>query len=199
MAGKQAKILSPAQEAAMLLYARREHGRHTARDVTIVLLSVKAGLRAKEISELTWAMVTDPEGAVGVSIELQDRISKGGRKSRGGRTIPLHRDLQAALVTLKAQGENDPEQRIILSRFGVPLSAGTVADWFWRAYKALGFDGCSSHSGRRTFITRAAKRCVAAGGSLRDVQQLAGHKSLNTTQGYIEGDSDAKKKIVEGI
>ena len=57
----------------------------------------------------------------------------------------------------------------------------------------------SSHSGRRTFITRAAKKVVEAGGSLRDVQQLAGHSSLQTTQRYIEGDSEAKRKLVDLI
>ena len=37
------------------------------------------------------------------------------------------------------------------------------------------------------------------GGSLRDVQQLAGHSSLATTQRYIEGSSDAKRRIVDLI
>jgi integrase/recombinase XerD len=60
----------------------------------------------------------------------------------------------------------------------------------------LGLTSCSSHSGRRTFITRAAKKVVEAGGSLRDVQQLAGHSSLSMTQRYIEGDSDAKRRLV---
>jgi integrase/recombinase XerD len=44
------------------------------------------------------------------------------------------------------------------------------------------FDGASFHSGRRTFITRAAKGIVEAGGSLRDIQELAGHSNLATTQ-----------------
>jgi integrase/recombinase XerD len=34
------------------------------------------------------------------------------------------------------------------------------------------------------------------GGSVRDVQQLAGHASMQTTQRYIEGDSDAKRKLI---
>jgi integrase len=68
--------------------------------------------------------------------------------------------------------------------------------WFHRLYADLGFTGASSHSGRRTFITRAAKKIVEAGGSLRDVQELAGHSSLATTQRYIQGDTDAKRKVV---
>src|SRR5213080_2234938 len=57
-------------------------------------------------------------------------------------------------------------------------------------------DGCSSHSGRRTFITRAARKVSQVGGSLRDVQELAGHTSLAMTQRYIEGDTEAKRKLV---
>ena len=59
--------------------------------------------------------------------------------------------------------------------------------------------GCSSHSGRRTFITRAARKVCEVGGSVRDVQQFAGHASLQTTQRYIEGDTEAKRKLVQLI
>ena len=51
----------------------------------------------------------------------------------------------------------------------------------------------------RTFITKAAKRIVEAGCSLRDIQELAGHSSLSTTQRYIQGDSRAKQNVVRMI
>ncbi len=76
------------------------------------------------------------------------------------------------------------------------MSAASVALWFHRLYTRLGLAGCSSHSGRRTFITRAARKVSEVGGSLRDVQQLAGHSSLATTQRYVEGSTDAKRRLV---
>src|SRR5262249_19690467 len=76
------------------------------------------------------------------------------------------------------------------------VSPATVCLWFHRLSTSLKMDGCSSHSGRRTFITRAARRVSQVGGSLRDVQELAGHTSLAMTQRYIEGDTEAKRKLV---
>ena len=75
------------------------------------------------------------------------------------------------------------------------MRAGSIVLWFARAFRAIGLHGCSSHSGRRTFITKQP----AGGGSLRDVQLLAGHRSITTTQRYIEGDTDAQRKLVSLI
>jgi len=72
-----------------------------------------------------------------------------------------------------------------------------IVNAFWHWYRALGFDGCSSHSGRRTFITNAARNISRFGGSLRDVQALARHSSLSMTQMYIEIDSEAMRKVVD--
>jgi hypothetical protein len=66
---------------------------------------------------------------------------------------------------------------------GIGMSPGAVQVWFHRLYSSLA--GSSSHSGRRTFVTRRAKNIIAAGGSLRDVQELAGHSPLAATQRYI--------------
>ena len=52
MQGKQAKIVSPTQERAILGYL--DTTRYPSRDRVMFLLSMKAGLRAKEIASLTW-------------------------------------------------------------------------------------------------------------------------------------------------
>jgi site-specific recombinase XerC len=85
-----------------------------------------------------------------------------------------------------------------LRRLRLLRSPGAVQVWFHRLYNdELGFKGASSHSGRRTFVTRCAKKIIEAGGSLRDVQELVGHASLATTQRYIQGDTEAKRGVVD--
>ncbi len=191
--GKQAKTLTVRQETAVVKFL--ETTRHPTRDRVAFLLSIKAGLRAKEISGLTWDMVTDANGEVSDTIALENRVSKG---KGGGRLIPMNLSLQKMIMQLHSElgGQVQPDQPVVYSERGGGLTASTLAVWFHTLYNTLGLTGCSSHSGRRTFITRAAKKVIEAGGSLRDVQQLAGHTSLSMTQRYIEGDSDAKRKLV---
>lgn len=188
MAGKQAKILSDEQISALLFFA--ETTRYPIRNRVIVLLSCKAGLRAGEIANLTWDMVLDANGHVGTSVELQNRAAKKG----SGRRIPLHSDLRHCLVQWRDLSPGDGP--VVRSERGGPMRSLSIVIWFAAAYRAMGLDGCSSHSGRRTFITRAARLVHKAGGSLRDVQLLAGHRSIQTTQRYIDGDTDAQRKLV---
>jgi len=189
MAGKQAKILSADHVDDLLFFADRS--RHALRNRVMVLLSVKAGLRAGEIANLTWPMVLNPTGEINTIIELRDYAAKMG----SGRTVPVHADLRDALIAYRHKA-GDAHPAIIRSERGGPMTSLSVVIWFSRAYAKLGLDGCSSHSGRRTFITRAARLVHKAGGSLRDVQLLAGHRSIQTTQRYIDGDSDAQRRLV---
>jgi len=194
--GKQAKILTDKQVRAVL--AEIDTRRYPLRDRVMLLFSIKAGMRAVEIASITWAMVTDAEGKISDVIALQNRASKG---KGGGRHIPMHPDVKAALMAL--QGERGDKARsdwpVIHSERDRGLSPGAVAVWFHRLYAGLGMIDCSSHSGRRTFITRTARKISEVGGSLRDIQQLAGHASLQTTARYIEGDADAQRKVVSLI
>lgn len=196
--GKQAKVLSKQQVDAVLGYiGNRING---LRDQTIFLLSVRAGLRAKEIACLKWSMLTTPDGQIGDLINLTDIASKGN----SGRIIPINKQLLGHLVRLLAaertkHGFDVATSHVITTQRSKSTSPQAIVNMSFRWYKELGLIGCSSHSGRRTFITNAAKKISTVGGSIRDVQVLAGHSSLQTTQRYIEGDSEARRKVVDMI
>lgn len=191
--GKQAKPFTKAQVEAVLGYLAKT--RHPTRNRLIFLLSIRAGLRAREIALLTWSMVTDAEGKIGQVIARQDEVSKG----RSGRVIPIHSQLRAALIEWHEIQQPTLNFRIIRTERSNQTSPQAIVNMFARWYEQIGFDGCSSHSGRRTFITNAARKISLVGGSLRDVQMLAGHTSLRVTQRYIDADQDAQRKIIELI
>lgn len=193
MLGRQAKVLS--RGALVRVLARvREHA-FAERDRVIVLLSIRAGLRAAEIAGLTWSMVLNDRGRVGDVIAIRSSIAKKG----SGRRVPVHPELKVALTALRRGSLGSgllPDRPIIVSARGGPMRANSIVNWFVALYADLGLEGCSSHSGRRTFITNAARQAHRAGASLRDVQLLAGHRSIETTQRYIDGDTQAQRKLV---
>jgi integrase/recombinase XerD len=192
--GKQAKVLSRAQVDGVLGYIAKT--RYPTRNRVIFLLSAKAGLRAKEIASLTWTMVTNADGEIGRAIHVQNVASKG----RSGRIIPLNAELRDALAELRSEARiGRQSDYVVTTERSGRTSPHVIVLMFGRWYRMLGFVGCSSHSGRRMFITNAARKISTVGGSLRDVQVLAGHAALSTTQRYIDPDAEAQRKVVELI
>jgi integrase len=164
MPGRQAKTLSSTDVDDLLVFANCT--RNPLRNRVVVLLSAKAGLRASEIGNLTWDMVVGPTGQIGAVIELRDTAAKKG----GGRVIPIHPELRAALADLRRVAAHS--EYVVTSERGGAMTPTSIVVWFNRAFKSIGLKGCSSHSGRRTFVTRAARLVHKAGGSLRDVQLI---------------------------
>jgi len=194
--GKQAKTLNRTQIKMISEFLLKN--RYGLRDQTIFYYSVKCGLRSKEISNLKWSMVMNSDGSVGGYLNLPNSSSKG----RSGRVVPLNKDLKKNLEMLLEEHQilNDfvPQTSFIVrterSKSTTPQS---IVNMFQRWYGKLGLIGCSSHSGRRTFITETSKKISTVGGSLRDVQLMVGHSSLQTTQRYIESDSECQRKVVD--
>lgn len=188
MLSRQAKVLSDMQIRAVL--GALVSGRNARRNRVMFLLSLH-GLRAKEIAALEISMVTDAEGYVGSEIRLEDRASKG----KSGRVVPMSKALRCELEEYLRERGECTSRHVIVTERSEHFSAHAVVVFFERLYKRLGFSGATSHSGRRTYITRAARKISHAGGSLRDVQLLAGHSQLSTTHRYIEQDGEAQRKV----
>jgi integrase/recombinase XerD len=188
--GTPAKVLAPSELRRLQTCACR--GRFASRNRVIVQLSFKAGLRACEIAGLEWSMVLGPGGSIARSLMVSGNIAKYGRARR----VPVHRDLKRALQKLHRLSGMPVCGPVIQSQRGGRMTARSIVNWFSSVYSKAGLSGCSSHSGRRTFITRAARLIGQTGGSLRDIQELAGHRAITTTERYIEGDRDAQRKLV---
>ncbi len=190
MKRQPAKVLSPAELRRVLKHV--EYTRHSTRNHAMVLLSFKAGLRACEIAGLTWPMVLTGAGRIALVLTISGGIAKHGRSRR----IPINAQLVRGLKVLHEELGFPRDGPVIPSERGRPLTARSVVNWFRDIYREVGLSGCSSHSGRRTFITRSARMLSKTGGSLRDIQELAGHQAITTTERYIAGDRDAQRKLV---
>jgi integrase len=190
MPGRQAKTLSSADVDDLLVFASCT--RNPPRNRVIVLLSAKAGLRAGEIANLTWDMVLGPTGQISGIIELRDMAAKRG----SGRIVPIHPDLRIALIEWRKASLQS--EYVAASERGGPMTPSSIVVWFNRAFKniAQGLlitfgtkNVCHPRGSIGTQGRRLAARCSTVGG----------HRSIQTTQRYIDGDGDAQRKLVSLI
>jgi len=183
-------------------------GEHALRNEVLVKLSFFAGLRAQEIAGLQWKRhLLDSSGKVVDILRITHDIAKGSRARIVERNIPLTTELRTLLGQLRAERPKDVFVIYALSparnftngfenrATNGGVAANSLVKFFKRLYEAAGVEGCTSHSGRRTFITKLARNANKVGASIRDVQDLAGHRSLETTAGYIEP-SKAQRSLV---
>ena len=160
MTGKQAKILSDEQVESLLWFVSTS--RHSIRNRVLVLLSLKAGLRAGEIANLTWPMVLGPQDEIAAVIELRDRAAK----KRSGRVIAMHPDLGNALSHWRDTA-GTLAGPVIRSERGGPMTPVSIVNWFSAAYRPLVWRGVPptrgagrSSPGRRGSCTRPVVRCA---------------------------------------
>ena len=139
------------------------------------------------------------------SIEFEDRVpqqwpltpftQKFGHPLRDELTTYLQQrfglqDLRAVTLT-DTQRALFPTQKNPKRGF----TANTLCQLMHKIYKDAQLTGASSHSGRRGFITKLADKGVG----VRVLMALAGHKSIATTQRYIELNPTIMRGAVELI
>ncbi len=186
----QAKVLSE-QELKRVLAVVAQMA-HAKRNRLLVLLSFQAGMRAGEISNLKIDHVLNADGSVRDRIHLQNGQTKGDKQ----RTVILSQSLQKEIlkyVNSLTGFRRNSDQPLIMSQKGGSFSATTMVMLFRRIYDQAGLTDARSHSGRRSFITKLANKGV----SVRVVQTLAGHSSMQTTQRYIDVNEGMLVEAVE--
>lgn len=188
---RQAKV--PNEIELRRVLAVVDAGKHSARNRMAVMLSFLAGMRVGEIAALKIEDVFGSDGQPRDQIHLKAAYTKG----KQSRTVFVGKRLAKELkIYQDALGQ--------LPAFDAPLlktqkrsafSANTLCQLFGELYGRAGVDGASSHSGRRSFITKLAH----SGVSPKVIMTLAGHKNLSTTQRYIDVNDEMLRKAVEII
>ena len=195
MAGLQRKAAYLSEKQIKNAVARMNDYRHSLRNKAVLQLTYLAGLRAKEVSLLRWEHLLNEDGEVSETITLTNDITKG----KSGGIIALNDGLRETLTVLLLEdevGRIDRKRAVIRSERGQAFKTQSIVNLLWQHYRKCDIQGASSHSGRRTFITNAARKISLVGGSMKDIQQLARHSSLQITQRYVEANSAAQKAVV---
>ena len=187
---KQAKVLTAQEIRRVLDYVATRP--HAERNRAMFLTMLYAMLRVKECAALHYADVLDAEGKIKAEFYLSAEQTKGRKGGNVFVSEKLRKELTAYIAVTKFNSKND---KLFYSQKAASdgFTANTLTQHFHYLYKRAGVIGASSHSTRRTFITNLA----AQGISVRVLASLAGHRSIATTQAYIDVNDDQKRKAVE--
>jgi site-specific recombinase XerD len=143
------------------------------RDRLLLALLAYAGLRRGELLGLDWDDV-DLERRL-----LRVRRAKGGRQ----RVVPIHPALAPLFLHYLPFRARDPEPALFVGVQGKRLSATILTQTFNRYAHAAGVTErkrVTPHTLRHVF----ASELLRSGANLRQIQELLGHKHLDSTQRY---------------
>ena len=157
----------------------------------MILMTHLAGLRVGEVAMLKYGDVIEEGGKVKSEIRLSPDQTKGN-KSRVVFSGRLQKELANYSATFLSSTANAP---LFYTQKREAFTANTLCQTLSTIYRAAGIDGATSHSGRRSFITTLA----AKGVGVRVLAALAGHRSISTTQAYIDVNDEMQRAAVELI
>jgi len=187
---KQAKTLNQQELRKVLDYISTR--KHSARNRALLMTTFLSGMRVGEVSSLRFKDVVDNDGNIRNEIRLTPEMTKGEFARVVFVNERLRKELQQYIRTYNPQ---DKTMKFFYSqkRLSDGYNSNTLTQHFHYLYKRAGVDGASSHSGRRSFITNLANKGV----SVRVLMSLAGHRSISTTQAYIDINDDMLRSAVE--
>lgn len=174
---KQAKTLNDRELQRLLDFVKTT--KSAARNRAIVLLTHLAGMRIGEVAAVRVCDVLASDGTVREEINLSAAQTKGNKS----RSVLLSERMQGELAAyIRTVRVRDPKQALFATQRSAAFTANSLTQVVNGIYKQAGFDGASSHSGRRGFLTNLAEKGV----SVRVMMALAGHRNMATTQRYID-------------
>ncbi len=148
------------------------------RDHAMAVCMADLGLRASEVAGLRLDDIDWDQGTVHL-------VAPKGHRDR---ILPLPRRVGTALATYLRRGRPRSEHRNIFVRhrapLGEPVSAILVHEAMCRAYRRAGLD--ASITGTHVLRHTAASLMYQRGATLKEISDVLGHQSLDTTAIYAK-------------
>jgi site-specific recombinase XerD len=168
------------EEVERVLAVYHDGSAISVRNRAMLFLLARLGLRAQDVVALRFDQIHWAEG----------RLELHPGKSRRARTLPLAHDVGEALVTYIRSGRPQSASRHIFLRSRPPfrcLTSAAVWAVVRQAFTRAGLvvpPGIASHIFRHT----VASQMVNQGASFKDVADVLGHQSIQTTGIYAKLD-----------
>jgi len=186
----QARVLNPQELRRVLDHVATR--RHSARNRAMLLLTHYAGMRVAEVAALRINDVLNDSGTIKPEIRLKPDQTKG----KHARTVYLNERMQKELAQyIRLLKIKDASKPLFYTQKKDGFSANSLTQYFFYLYRAVGLEGASSHSGRRSFLTGLANK----GTAIHILKSLAGHRNISTTATYLYSSPDQLKAAVELI
>jgi integrase/recombinase XerD len=177
---KQAKVLNEAE--IKRLKAVINDNRYAARNMTMFLLALNVGLRAKEIISLKVGDVLNDDLQVRDMCVLAKEQTKRNEANRIFFNTVVRKQLAKyfdddACKHLK----HKKDSTVFLTKNNKAFTTNSFVDLFSKLFKLADIQQASTHSMRRTFATTLANNAT----SVFAIQKLMRHKNISTTQLYV--------------
>lgn len=174
----------------------RRNSTTSLRDVALLQMSFRAGLRAMEIAALEMDTILDQNGEILRTIRLKKSGTKG---AKGGIAYFSHPELREALrayIVLDRSNKSTEYQNVFISRKGTPFSPSSMSRLFSHLFTRGGLDGYTCHSGRKGLARALNEQNV----SVYNIQKILRHSNIQTTVNhYLSVDEDTLANLVEGV
>ena len=166
----------------------RQHAGKLERDRLLLALFAYGGLRRSELLGLDWD-----------DVDLDRRLirvpkAKGGRQ----RVVPLHPGVVSLVLAYQATCTPGDHPALFVGVLGNRLSPTIMAATFRRYAEIAGVTKrkrITPHTLRHVFATEL----LSAGANLRQIQELLGHKHLDSTQRYTRVEAHQLRGAVKRL
>ncbi len=152
------------------------------RDKAIITLLLQTGIR---LSELTRLLLSD--------VHYPETIYIIGSNSRKGRIIPLNSKAFEALQVYFVARPASECPSLFLNINGESLGDRGVQKIIMHYFRQAGINGGSVHTLRHTF----AVQHISKGTSIKNIQEVLGHRDIRTTEAYLPLAQEIAKKQLE--